>query len=64
MEKDFEYELIREGDERVLKIACEAYNKVPSLEDDPIIMSKVIDILVKVKDATKIVFTQKRDYFL
>ena len=60
--KDFEYELIREGDERVLKIACEAYNKVPSLEDDPIIMSKVIDILVKVKDATKIVFTQKRDY--
>src|SRR3989344_8803734 len=60
--KDFEYELVREGDERVLKIACEAYNKIPSLEDDPIIMSKVIDILVKVKEATKIVFTQKRDY--
>ncbi len=61
-DKNFEYELVREGDERVLKIACEAYNKIPSLEDDPVIMSKVVDILVKVKEATKIVFTQKRDY--
>ena len=58
----FDYDVIREGGENVLRIGCESYAKVPSIEDDPVIMMKVIDILMEVRDATRIVLTQKRDY--
>jgi len=56
------YEIIREGTDIVVIIDCENYPKVPSIEDDPIAMSKTIEILIEVKDATRVVFTQKRDY--
>lgn len=56
------YEIIREGTDIVVNIDSEAYTKVPSIEDDPLTMSKTIDILTEVRDATRIVFTQKRDY--
>ncbi|MBD3259207.1 hypothetical protein GF371_01090 [Candidatus Woesearchaeota archaeon] len=60
--KDWDFEIIREGEDRVLRIHCETYSKIPSLEDDPLTMSKTVDILTKAKDATKIVFYKKRDY--
>lgn len=58
----FSYELIREGDDKVVKINCEKYIRAPNVEDDPITMAKVIEILTENKDATKVVLYQKRDY--
>ncbi|MBW3012584.1 type II/IV secretion system ATPase subunit [Candidatus Woesearchaeota archaeon] len=60
--KDWDYEIVREGEDRVLRIHCETYTKIPSLEDDPLAMSKAVEILTKAKDTTKILFYQKRDY--
>ncbi len=59
---EWSYELVREGEDRVLKIDCNSYERIPSIESDPNTMSKTVDILLKVKDATKTVFSQKRDY--
>ncbi|HLC65694.1 MAG TPA: type II/IV secretion system ATPase subunit [Candidatus Nanoarchaeia archaeon] len=61
-EKVFSYEVTREGEDVIVNVNCEQYTKVPSLEDDPITMAKAMDYLNEVKDATKIVFYQKRNY--
>lgn len=58
----FSFETIREGEDTTLTIDLEEYPSSPSLEDDPICMAKTIDILTKVRNATKIVLTQKRNY--
>jgi type IV secretory pathway ATPase VirB11/archaellum biosynthesis ATPase len=58
----FSYDVIREGDEIILRIDLEMYHKVPSIEDDPVCMSRTFDNLIEVPNATKIVFSQKRDY--
>ena len=60
--KPFSYDIIREGDDVILSVNLEDYPHVPSLEDDPVVMSKMCDMLIEVKDATKIVFLQKRNY--
>ncbi len=60
--KLFSYDIIREGEEVILMIDCEAYFKLPSIEDDPLTMSKTCDLLNEVNNATKIVFSQKRNY--
>ncbi len=60
--KPFSYEVIREGDDVILSVNLEDYPHVPSLEDDPVAMSKACDMLIEVKDATKFVFFQKRNY--
>jgi len=58
----FSYELVREGDDRIVKINCDRYSRAPSIEDDSITMAKAVEILTENKDATKVVFHQKRDY--
>ncbi|MBU0615410.1 MAG: type II/IV secretion system ATPase subunit [Nanoarchaeota archaeon] len=58
----FDYDVVREGDEVIVKINCESYNKVPSIEDDAVLMSKAVDALMETTGATKIVFHQKRNY--
>jgi len=58
----FSYDVIREGGEVIVRINCEAYPLSPSLEDDPMLMARTIDILIEVKDATKLVFAQRREY--
>lgn len=60
--KPFSYDILREGEEVILMIDLEQYPHVPSLEDDPVCMSRTCDILVEAGDATKIVYTQKRNY--
>ncbi len=60
--KPFEYEVVREGQEIILRIDLEAYTKTPSLEDDSLCMSKTVEILAEAGAATKIVFAQKRDF--
>jgi archaeal flagellar protein FlaI len=60
--KPFSYDVIREGDDVILTINLEDYPHVPSLEDDPMVMAKTCDKLIEVKDTTKVVFIQKRNY--
>ncbi len=56
------HEIIREGEDTILRINCSKCNLVPSLEDTPICMASVITKLIENKDVTKVVFSQKRDY--
>ncbi len=58
----FSYDIIREGDDVILRIDCEAYTRLPSIEDDSVTMAKTIDLLLEAGNVTKIVFYQKRDY--
>ncbi|MBW2974565.1 type II/IV secretion system ATPase subunit [Candidatus Woesearchaeota archaeon] len=59
--KPFSYDIIREGEDVILQVNCENYSRVPSLEDDPVAMSKTIDILNQVGTITKIVYFQRRN---
>ena len=56
------YEVIREGEDVILRVDCGRIIRSPSIEDDPIYMAKIIETLVQVKNATKIILNQKRDY--
>ena len=56
------YEIIREGDDIILRINYEGYAIVPSIEDSAAVMTRTIDILLEVGRVTKIVFSQRRDY--
>ena len=56
------YDVIREGDEVILRIECEACTFFPSIEDSPRTMAMAIDLLAEVGGVTKITFAQKRDY--
>ncbi|MBI3035072.1 type II/IV secretion system ATPase subunit [Candidatus Woesearchaeota archaeon] len=60
--KPFTYDILREGEEIILMIDMEQYPQIPSLEDDPVCMSRTIDILVEAGVVTKIVYAQKRNY--
>jgi type IV secretory pathway ATPase VirB11/archaellum biosynthesis ATPase len=60
--KPFSYDVIREGEEIILKIDCDLYTKVPSLEDDPLVMGKVVEIMAEAGEVTKVVLSQKRNY--
>ncbi len=55
-------EVIREGEDRILRFNLERYSRLPSLETDPYTMHQTITALRSEKGATKIVFFQKRDY--
>src|SRR3989344_5107595 len=58
----FSYEVIQEGDEKVLRIDCNECTFTASIEDSPLCMSKAIEILAQVGGVTRIVFFQKKDY--
>ncbi len=60
--QDWEYDIVHEGEDKILNISVEGYGRVPSIEDDAVTMSETVKILVKVRDCTKIVFSQQRDY--
>ncbi len=56
------YEVLHEGEETILRVNAENWLTVPSLEDDPITMSRTTDMLIEVSQATRIIYSQKRDY--
>ncbi len=60
--KPFSYDILREGEEVILMIDLEQYPHIPSLEDDPVCMSRTCDILAEAGNVTKIIYTQKRNY--
>ena len=45
--KPFTYDILREGEETILLIDLEQYPHIPSLEDDPVCMSRTADILAE-----------------
>ena len=49
-------ELVREGEDNVLKLNYESIPKVPSIEDDDSCMARTFEELIKNPSATKIVF--------
>ncbi|MFT7615365.1 MAG: flagellar protein FlaI [Candidatus Woesearchaeota archaeon] len=56
------YELIREGDEVILKVDFSQVALSPAVEDDARSMERVISYLQKVRAATKIIISQQRNY--
>ena len=60
--RDITYEILREGEDNTLKLEYENYPKVPSIEDDEVVMAKAIELLIENSGTTKIVFRQKREY--
>ncbi len=62
MAECFSYEIIREGEEVIVRIDCESCPFFPSIEDDSSVMSRFFDVLMEAGRVTKIVFAQKRDY--
>jgi flagellar protein FlaI len=56
------YEIIREGEDIILRINAEHFERLPSIEDNSLVMSKTVEFLAENKTATKIVFYQQRDY--
>ncbi len=59
---NFGYEVIREGEDNVLRVDCENLPFFPSLEDSSVTMAKTIDAMIQNPSITRIVFFQKRDY--
>ena len=62
MAEAWSYEIVREGEDTILKVNKEGDVKIPSIEDDPICMAKTVEKLTENPGVTKIVFSQKRDY--
>ncbi len=56
------YELVREGEDTIVNINCEACSFFPSIEDNARTMALVVEILSQVTSATKIILIQKREY--
>jgi flagellar protein FlaI len=57
-----DYEVLRDGEDTIIKINYEKNILSPSIEDSTLCMSQTIEKLTEVENATKIVFSQKRDY--
>src|SRR3989338_8282428 len=58
----FTYDVVQEGEDKVIRIDCDQCTFAPSVEDSALCMAKVIEILAEVNGITKIVLIQKRDY--
>ncbi|MDD5331216.1 MAG: type II/IV secretion system ATPase subunit [Candidatus Nanoarchaeia archaeon] len=61
-EKKRSYEVVREGQEQILRIDAESWPFSPSIEDNGLAMSRVIDYLVEVPNVSRIVFVQRKVY--
>jgi len=57
----FTHQIIREGEDAILRINYQETPRVPSIEDDSFCMALTIDKLTEIQNITKIVFYQKRD---
>jgi len=59
---DSSYDVVKEGEDTVLRIDYENALEVPSLEDSEQCMADTIEKLMANRNITKIIFSQKRDY--
>jgi len=56
------YTIIKEGTENVMKIDASAWTFTPSIEDNAIVMGRVVDFLVEYPGVKRIIFSQRRNY--
>lgn len=56
-----DYEIVKEGQDIIARIKFEECPYFPSIEDEPRVMSRAIEILAENTMITKIVFEQRRD---
>jgi type IV secretory pathway ATPase VirB11/archaellum biosynthesis ATPase len=56
------YEVNKEGEDNVMRVNYEGAPIVPSIENNPVVMSRTCDNLIESTNTTKIVFMQKREY--
>jgi type IV secretory pathway ATPase VirB11/archaellum biosynthesis ATPase len=56
------YELVKEGPDTLLKINATSWSSTPNIENNPLIMARVIDLLIENPNVTRIIFTQRRNY--
>ena len=56
------FELIKEGEEEVMKINYEGLNINPSIEDSPECMADTIDKIIQVPSVNRIILYQRRNY--
>lgn len=61
-ESNLQYEIVREGEDTILKVDYEQATVIPSIEDSTECMFKTAEKLIENPGVTKIVFYQKRDY--
>ncbi len=61
-EKEFSYQLVREGSDNILKIDYSKALNPPSIEDDEVCMSRTINLILESGNITKIIFNKNRDY--
>lgn len=58
----FSSDVIREGEDNVLRVDCDKCSFFPSIEDNSLVMSKITDLLIQNPGISRIVLYQKRDY--
>ena len=56
------YDIIREGEDIILRVDCEGCSFFPSLEDEPRLMGMTMDMLAEAGTVTRLVYVQKRDF--
>ena len=61
-EKKKNYEIIKEAQDSILRIDTTSWSYLPSIENNPLVMAYIIDLLIEVPDVTRIVFNQRRNY--
>src|SRR3989338_7533478 len=60
--KPGEHEIIKEGPEEIIHINYENYPRIPSIEDDQVVMASIIEKLSQIPSVGRIVFHQKKKY--
>ena len=60
--KESSHEIIKEGQDTLLKINAVSWSYVPNLENNPLVMARTIDLLVENPNVTRIIFVQRRNY--
>lgn len=58
----FDYEIVRQGEEKILQVSCEGCIFSPLIEESKMAMAKTVELLTKNSGVTKIILTQKRDF--
>ncbi|MEK6834638.1 MAG: type II/IV secretion system ATPase subunit [Nanoarchaeota archaeon] len=62
IKKEKSYEVLREGQDTILKVNAVSWNYTPNIENNQLIMARIIDLLVENPNVTRIIFTQRRNY--
>jgi len=60
--KPGDHEISKEGAEEIMHINYDSYPRIPSIEDDVIVMSSIIEKLAQSPSVSRIIFHQKKRY--